>query len=100
MPSGGSVTVVFAAGANAPKAPVLPLLKVWADTRLDQLTTTAMPSPPSHRDTLRVFMTDSFVFGSVLCPRYDVRSPHHLMYRFPCSLEPRNHPSELMASAH
>jgi len=59
-PFGGSVNVVVAAGAKAPSAPVLPLLKVWADTGPAQSSTMTRLVAPSQPRMRGVFITNSF----------------------------------------
>lgn len=59
-PLGGKVNVVLAVGAKAPSAPVLPLLKVWADTVPVQSSTITKLVTPNQPRMRGVFITNSF----------------------------------------
>jgi len=59
-PFGGSVKVVLAVGAKGPSAPVLPLLKAWAETVPVQSSTRRKLVAPSQPRMRGVFITNSF----------------------------------------
>jgi hypothetical protein len=59
-PFAGSVKAVLPVGAKAPSAPVLPLLKVWADTVPVQSSTRAKLVAPNQPRMRGVFITNSF----------------------------------------